>query len=211
MHIIIAGGGKTGRKVIELFRTHPRHKITVIDPDPKICELVSEMFPHVEIVLGKAIAPDSIKEALTKKTNAFIAVTGDDQRNLLAAKAAEKLGIPKIILRVGDPDYLDLCKTIGLDNIVEPTNSISAQIVTRLTGVDISDLVHQLHLDIELRLVTVEEQPELVNKKPEEFTSVMGERYYPVLIQRKGKYFIPSEIERILSGDGIIAWVRQRK
>ncbi len=211
MHIIIAGGGKTGRRLIELFRNNPKYRITVIDPDPKICELISEMFPYVGIVLGKAVFPNSIKEALTKKTMAFIAVTGEDQRNLLAAKAAKSLGIPKVISRVEDPEYLDLCKVIGVDNIIDPTNSVSAQIVTRLFGVDVTELIHQLHLDIELRQTTTEERPELIGKKPAELTRVVGEKHYPLLVQRKGKYYLPNEIEKIQNHDQVIMWVRTKK
>ena len=211
MHIIIAGGGKTGRKLIELFRDHPSYKITVIDPDPKKCELISEMFPHVGIVLGKAIFPNSIKEAWSKKTGAFIAVTGEDQRNLLAAKAAKYLGIPKVISKVEDPEYLDLCKVIGVDDVIDPTNSISAQVVTRLFGVDVTELIHQLHLDIELRQVTTEERPEIIDRKPEELPSVVGKNYYPILIQRKGKYYIPSEIEKIQNYDQVIMWLRAKR
>lgn len=211
MHIIIAGGGKTGRRLIELFRNNPRYKITVIDPDPKKCELISEMFPYVGIVLGKAIFPNSIKEAWNKKTIAFIAVTGEDQRNLLAAKAAKSLGIPKVISKVEDPEYLDLCKVIGVDNVIDPTNSVSAQIVTRFFGVDVTELIHQLHLDIELRQITTEEQPEIIDKKPEELTDVLGEKHYPVLIQRKGKYYLPSEIKKIQNYDQVIMWVRAKK
>ncbi len=211
MHIIIAGAGKAGRKLIELFRPHRRHKITVIDPDPKKCELVSEMFPHVEIVFGKAIFPGSIEEAKTKNTHAFIAVTGEDQKNLLAAKAAKNLGIPNVILRVSDPEYLDLCNLIGLENVIDPTNSLTAQMVTRLTGVDITHLIHKLHLDIELRKVTAEEEPKLIDTDPEEFSNIMGSKYYPVLVYRNDKYYLPSEIENIHANDEVITWVREKK
>jgi len=194
-----------------LFRNHPNFKITVIDPDPKKCELISEMFPHVDIVLGKSIFPDSIREAWTKETSAFIAVTGEDQRNLLAAKAAKNLGIPKVISRVEEPEYLDLCEVLGVDNVIDPKNSVAAQIATRLFGVDVTELIHRLQLDIELRQVTTEEQPELIDKKPEELIKIMGKKSYPVLIQRKGKYYIPSEIEKIQNNDQVIIWVRPQR
>lgn len=211
MHTIIAGGGKTGRKLVELFRGHPKHKITVIDSDPQKCELVSEMFPHVDIVLGNATHPSSLREAMTSNTDAFIAVTGKDHLNLLASKAAKNLGISKIILRVADPEYRDLCELMGLSNVLDPTDSLTAQIVTRLTGIDFSHLIHELHLDMELKEFSVENLPALLNQPANSFSNIMGKDHHPVFISRNDKFYLPGEIDILKEKDSIIAWVRVKR
>ncbi len=211
MHLIIAGGGRTGRKLVELFKGHPRYKATLIEKDPKKCELISEIFPYIEIVLGNATHPKTIKEAMTKNTEAFIAVTSKDYMNILASKAAKKMGIPQVILRVADNEYRELGKVMEMEDILDPADSVSAQVITHLNGVDIAQLIHNLHLDLELKKTEIVEGSELVGLPPADFSKHMCKLSYPVFIIRNGNYYLPIQINKLKSEDTIIYWCQEKK
>ncbi|MFO8059127.1 MAG: NAD-binding protein [Bacillota bacterium] len=211
MHVIIAGGGKGGRRLIDLFRSHPNHKVTVIESDPRVCESISETCPNVDIVLGNAAHPKTLKEAMNKESLTFIAVTGDDHMNLLAAKAAQKLGVPNILLRIVEPEYRELSEVFELNNVLDPTVSMSAQIVTRLNGVDFSQLIHSIYPDLELKELSIEEYPGAAGAPMSTFASRVAQDAYPILIRRDGDYIFPTSIETLSKGDRVICWVRNKK
>ncbi|MCK8817956.1 NAD-binding protein [Natroniella sulfidigena] len=212
MHIIIAGGGSTGKKMLDLFKGHSQqYKITVIESNKKTCEYISEVYPYVEIVFGDATDPQILEEARTKNTAAFIGATGDDQANLLAGKAAKKMGIPEIILTVVSHKYRELAKVMELDNIINPSDSISAEIVTRLNGADFAELIHDLHLEIEFKKIVVDQWSDLKEVPVTQFEEEVAGNAYPILILRHQSYHLPSEIDIFEIGDEVIYWHKPEK
>lgn len=208
MRVIIAGGGKGGRRLVSLFSSHPDHRVTLVDSDPKACESISELFPDVDIVLGDVTHPDTLSEANNRKAQTFIAITGDDRLNLLAAKAAEVMGIPIVMLRIGEREYRELGEVLELANILDPADSTAAQIVTRLNGVDISDLVHQLYPRIEVKRLAVGDHPEMVGAPVSEISEQLNRETYPILILRDGQHHLPSRAGPLREGDHVIAWIQ---
>lgn len=210
MHVIIAGGGKTGRGLIHIFSADHHIGLTVIDSDPRKCERISETFPHVDIVLGDVTHPRTLREAISGKTRAFIAVTGEDHFNLLASAAAIKLGIDRVMLRVVDPEYRDLAEIMELGDVLDPAESISAQVVTRLNGVDFAELVRNCYPDLQMRIFSVDAESGLQDTAPCELAEGVQQRVYPVLVLRDGTYRLPLDVHMLKEGDEILAWHRRR-
>ncbi|WP_408954441.1 potassium channel family protein [Natroniella sp. ANB-PHB2] len=212
MHIIILGGGRTGKKLLELFKGHShQYKITVIEKDKKTCEYISEVYSYAEIVYGDATYPEVLEKARNKNTGALIAATGEDKTNLLAGKAAKKMGIPEIILIIRTYQYKELAKVMDLDNTIYPADSISAEIVTRLNGADFAELIHDLHLEIELKKIVVSQQPDLRGLPIARFEEKVAGNAYPILILRDNNYHLPSDIKEFNEGDEVIYWYKEIK
>ncbi|MFO8059488.1 MAG: NAD-binding protein [Bacillota bacterium] len=209
MHLIIAGAGKTGRSLLHLFRDHHHMSLTVIDLDPKKCERISEAFPFADIVLGDVTHPGTLREAISGKTRAFIAVTGDDHSNLLASAAAVRMGIERVMLRVLSPEYRDLAEIMGLGDVLDPADSFSAQVVTRMNGVDLARLVHDCYPGLQMRIVSAA-GPTLAGVALRELPGRLREQVHPVLVLREGTYRLPSEVEAVEVGDEILVWQRSR-
>jgi len=210
VHVIIAGGGKTGRRLAQLFQNHRRHKVTLIDSNPRQCERISELFPRADIVLGDVAHPGTLREAMSRNTEAFVAVTGEDHLNLLAATAAKKMGIGRIILRIEDPGYRELAEVTELGDVLEPAMSISAQVVTRLGGVDIAELIHSSYPHTELMRVVVTDDSPLVGLSPDAVVGHYRKKVYPILVLRGGAHRLPNDVEAIEKGDEILLWQQGR-
>ena len=63
-------------------------------------------------------------------TDAFVAVTGRDEDNLLMALYARRSGVGKVVAKMNRPNYSELVKDIGLDSVVSPKD-ITANTITR--------------------------------------------------------------------------------
>jgi len=209
--IIIAGGDKSGQNLMKFFKNNRDYSLTVIESDAKTCEWISEAFPEVEIVWGNANYPSILKEAKAEEADVFIAVIGDDQSNILAAKAAKKLGIPKVIARVTDPAYRELAELMDFDDILDPAEAVAAEIVTRLQGVDFVRLMQDLNLDVEFGTLKVRDKIKISGRNPCEINQYFDDVIQPMFVIREGNYHLPSEIDSLAEEDEIIYLYRRKK
>lgn len=103
MNILIVGCGRTGRRLVPALRARG-HQVAVLDRDSQALEeLVQEGFDGPTIH-GPAIDADALHQAGVESCGAVLAVTGQDDVNLMVAQMAKELfGVPQAIARVVDP------------------------------------------------------------------------------------------------------------
>lgn len=122
MQIIIAGLGKVGMGLIaELIQEG--HDLTVVDTKASQVHLATSSFDVMGLT-GNAADPDTLAELEVGKADLFIAVTTNDEVNLLSCLLAKRAGCSKTIARVRNPEYsssMDYLKdALGLEMIINP-------------------------------------------------------------------------------------------
>ncbi len=205
MRIIIIGAGDTGQslaaKLVEL-----RHDIVLIDKDP---EKLREAGAHLDIltVEGNGANPAVLRRAELERADLLVAVTDDDEVNILACLFAHEAGVPNEVARVSDTDYmtahgkLDL-KAMGMDLMVSQNEETARAIfnVLRLPGaieaVDLFDgrvlaLGIKVHVDSPLLRGTLQAFPEPELLKTFRFLAVV----------RGDEVLIPRGETRFMVGD----------
>lgn len=130
MNIIIVGCGKVGYTLIEQLG-HENHDIVVIDENP---EKIRNMADHLDAmgIVGNGINHRTLIDAGIKTADLLIAVTGDDEKNLLCCVIARKTGHCKTIARVRNPLYNAeipfLKKEFGIAMIINPDRTAANEI-----------------------------------------------------------------------------------
>lgn len=131
MNIFIAGGGRVGFHLARLLSAE-KHDVTVIETDPNQVEHVDYSL-DVSTVLGKCEDVLLLKSLDAGSADLFIASTGEDEINLIAATTAKGLGAKQVVARVHDPIYMEsdiLYETImGIDYILSPQALTAHEIV----------------------------------------------------------------------------------
>jgi len=127
MNIFIAGGGQVGFHLARLLSAE-RHNVTVIEMDQNQVEHIDYSL-DVSTVAGRAQDVMTLKSLDAGSADLFIAATGEDEINLLAATTAKGLGAKQVVARVHNPIYTEsdiLYETImGIDYIVS-TQALTA-------------------------------------------------------------------------------------
>lgn len=143
MFAIIAGGGRTG-SYLALNLLDAGHKITIIEKRPQTYEKISREV-KTDIILGDGSNPALLLGAGIKKANLVIAVTSQDEDNLVIARLAKlEFNVPRVIARVNHPkNYKIFTKEWGVDVAVSATHIIAKLIEEEAT---IGDLVTLLKL-----------------------------------------------------------------
>ncbi len=123
MNIIIVGAGKVGLKLAEKLNQENEHDITLIDLKYQNIEHAVNQY-DVMGVTGDAISQETLKEAGIEKADLLIAVTGNDELNLITCLIAKKCGHLKTIARIRRPEYNKdihlIREDLGLAMVINP-------------------------------------------------------------------------------------------
>ncbi|GAB1476666.1 Trk system potassium transporter TrkA [Bacillota bacterium] len=192
MKIAIVGAGKLGLNVTEAL-LGTGYEITLIDKDPFLLQKVSDQFDLLTIT-GNGKDVDLLKSISIDTYDFLVAVTGNDEKNIVISSLAKKLGCASVIARIRDPEYmnhLDFIKdAMHIDFIVNPDLSIAKEIYkylvekyTLTNGYFSSGLISIIEFHSE-RL------PELIGKRMADIGGIL-ENMLVVAISRYGKVIVP--------------------
>lgn len=119
--IIIAGGGNIGFYVAQTIEARqPRTKVKVIESSLKRANVIADELRNSLVLHGSALDQKLLIEAEIQDADLLVALTNDDQVNLLAAVMAKRLGCQANLVLINNPDYLDLSKSLGIDAHISP-------------------------------------------------------------------------------------------
>lgn len=122
MNILILGAGKVGQ-VLSRDLSMDNHDITLLEQDE---DRFQQVLNEVDItgVLGNGASYEIQMEAGVEKCDVFLAVTENDELNMVAAVLAKRLGAKNTVARVRNPDYADLSdlmrESLGVEVFINP-------------------------------------------------------------------------------------------
>jgi len=126
MRILIVGCGRVGWRLASDFTTRG-HDVVVVDIKPHAFRQLPEEFPG-RVIVGTGIDEDVLRSAGIELADVFVAVTDDDNTNIMAAQIAQKIyHVPRVVLRVYDPVRAEIFRELGL-TVVCPTTTVASLI-----------------------------------------------------------------------------------
>ncbi|HSG30749.1 MAG TPA: Trk system potassium transporter TrkA [Thermodesulfobacteriota bacterium] len=128
---IISGGGRVGRRVARTLIENGI-EVRVIESDHERAELIAEELPEVMVFDGDATNKEILKEAGAAHADYYVALTGDDEKNVLSALLAKNLGTKRSTVLYTKPDYIDLIESIGVDRAISVRLSTANEILSML-------------------------------------------------------------------------------
>lgn len=129
--VVIVGGGRIGRSVAKNLREHGI-SVKLIESNPQRARAVAEELSNVVVFNGDATDSETLKEAGVPSADYYIALTGDDENNVLSALLAKGLGTKKAAVLYTKSDYIDVIEAIGVDRAVSVRLSIANEILSLL-------------------------------------------------------------------------------
>jgi len=106
MRIVVLGAGTVGSSIASVL-CHEKHSVTVVDNDPAHARRVNDEL-DVRVVTGSAAQSSVLFQAEVLGSDLCLAVTGDDEVNLVAASMAKAMGARRTVARVYAPVFRDL-------------------------------------------------------------------------------------------------------
>lgn len=202
MLIVIIGAGQVGAFLARNL-SH-EHDIVIIEKDRETAERLKESL-DVLIIEGDGDNPLVLKEAHVEKADVMLAVSGDDKTNILASTYSASIGVPKIVVRIRDKDYLEYPKTLKHPevDIVNPGAIISEKITSLISSPFAWKAETLARGKIKLFKLKVEENTPIIGQKLADLGPAKA--WIFVAISRDGKITIPTGETRLQLDDYIFA------
>lgn len=125
--VMVVGGGRVAVYLTRMLQESGLH-VTVVERDRERCEALCDLIPEAHVVCGDATRSDVLQEDGIATTDAFVAVTGDDEDNIITALYAKNRGVDKVIVKV-NRDYLsEIIENVGLSSVVSPKDIVAQQL-----------------------------------------------------------------------------------
>lgn len=127
--VMILGGSKTSYYLAKLL-TNSGNDVKIIERNRTLCRELCDALPKAVVIQGDGTHQDLLMEEGLQEQDAFVALTGMDEENILISIFAEQQNIPKVISKVNHNEMTSLAEKLGLDCIVSP-KKIVADILIR--------------------------------------------------------------------------------
>ncbi|MBN1133231.1 MAG: Trk system potassium transporter TrkA [Bacteroidales bacterium] len=132
-NIMILGGSRIGRKTAQNLGA--QHYVKLIEKDRQRSYKLSNMLNNTLVINGDGTNLELLKQEGLDKMDAFVAVTGNSETNILSCLLAKHLGVKRTIAEVENIDYIHLAENIGVDTIINK-KLITASRIFRFTMTD---------------------------------------------------------------------------
>ena len=127
MYIIVVGVGRLGYYLIKALLDEG-HEVLAVERSTTVCETVVGEMGSV-CIRGDGCEVSTLAEVGTSRADMLIAVTGDDEDNLVACQVAKhKFNVPRTVARIRNPKNETIFKKLGIDVTVSSTNIILERI-----------------------------------------------------------------------------------
>jgi trk system potassium uptake protein len=146
--IMILGGSRIGKHVALYMQKSSEVKL--IDSNQERCEALAEILEHTLIINGDCRNVDLLTQEGLTKMDAFVAVTGNSETNILSCLLAKKMGVKRTIAEVENMEYINLAENTGIDTIINKKISAASRIFRHTTNPNVTQVKYLTGADAEI-------------------------------------------------------------
>ncbi|MBR6407996.1 MAG: Trk system potassium transporter TrkA [Clostridia bacterium] len=206
-NVMIMGGSKIAYYLAKML-VSAGSSVKIIEQSRERCEHLAEILPKVDIINGDGAQQELLLEEGLHNMDAFVALTGIDEENVLVSIFAASQNVPKVISKANRPEMASLAVKLGLESTVSPKeatadilsqyaralqNSLGSNIETLYTLMDGGAEALEFNVKNDFRLTNIP----LKNLQLKPNTLIAG-------IIRGRRPIIPGGDDVILTGDKVI-------
>ena len=206
MYMIVVGGGKVGYYLTKTL-VNEGYEVLLIEKNPRKSAIYTERFGSV-ILEGDGAESSTLEAAGIARADVVIAVTGDDEDNLVICQTAKRrFNVPRTIARVNNPKNEEIFKKLGIDVTVSSTNIILSIIEQEIPERGLVHLLTLKHAQLTIVEATVERSAPVAGKSLAEIDFPSDTVISAVL--RNGSMILPRGETTLMPKDEVIALVKR--
>jgi trk system potassium uptake protein TrkA len=146
--IMILGGSRIAKHVALYMQK--TCEVKLIDSDTKKCEDLAEILDNTLIINGDGRNVDLLEQEGITKMDAFVAVTGNSETNILSCLLAKRMGVKKTIAEVENMEYINLAENTGIDTIINKKISAASRIFRHTSNPNVTQVKYMAGTDAEV-------------------------------------------------------------
>jgi len=202
--VMVVGGGNVGYMVAqELLRV--RLEVTIIDHEPARCAWLAEQLPGALVLEGDGTDLELLESEGLDQVDAVVAVTENDEKNLLVSLLAKQVGVQKVVTRVNRGENRRLFEHVGIDIPLTPRAAAVREVMDWLSPENVD------------HLALIEDQVELLEfELPGNFREIpfdnlpLPKGAVAVALERGTKVYLRSPQLAVTAGDKLLVLTDRR-
>lgn len=213
--VIIAGGGRVGFYLAKQLCAMGM-QVKIIEESRKKSEYLCEQLPKATIIHGDATDHDLLIEEGVGQADAFVALTGLDEENIIVSLFAKAQGVEKIVAKVNEDSRVQMVEGLGLDSLVSAKTATADAIISYVRARQNS--YSSANVETMYRLVDDRvEALEFIIKENAHYTNVVlkdmkiKQNNLIACIVRNRQIIIPSGNDWFQPGDSVVVVTRDKK
>ena len=195
---MIIGAGDIGMPIIH-YLSERGHLLTVIEKDEKRCKHIAD---HADAAIFKGNGDDKEiwKSAEADKMDTLMALTNNDKINVVACGMAKRdFGIPFVIARAHQPEYVEKMKEAGADAAFCPSLETRRLFLNAIESRTAETLYEKQRADFKLVMVSIPQNGAIIGKTLDQLN--LQERCVVTTVFRNGTFAFPTESFMFKGGD----------
>ena len=207
-NVMIIGGGLVGQYITQFLENEINVKI--IESDYRKAKLLAQNCDRALIIQGDATELNLLQQEDISGMDEFIAVSGDDETNIITSMLAQHLQVPRTITLIKKVEYLPMTSSIGLDAVVSKqviTVNAIRQFIRRRRVASFTELpgLDALILEFETNAKSK------ITKKPLMKINFPDKAIVGAVIKPSGSVEIPTGMSQIEPGDRVVVFFSPEK
>ncbi|HVA26433.1 MAG TPA: NAD-binding protein [Chloroflexota bacterium] len=209
MYIVVVGGGKVGYYLTKSLLAEGNEVVLTEKEKNRAAELAEELGESVAI-RGDGCEASFLAQVGTERADAFVAVTGDDEDNLVSCQMAKvKFAVPRTIARVNNPKNQAIFGRLGIDVTVSATNMLLALIEQEIPRHAMVNLISLKQAGMEIVEVEIPNPSPVAGKRLRDIG--LDRDMHISVVLRGDETVTPSADTELLPGDKVYALIREAK
>ena len=209
-NVLIIGGGNIGLNLAKMLESNVEDvRIKIIEKDKKRAEEIASELSSSMVINGDALDEDILKEANLEGSETVLALTNDDENNMMVCVLAEKSGLKKrTIAIVNKTNYNLLQDSLNIDDLVDPRMTTVSRIMEHVHRGTIGTVYSLLDGEYEFIEAKILDKSELLNKKIKDVN--LPEDIRIGAIVRKDQVIIPRS-NFVFEKDDLVVFLAKRE
>ena len=207
-HVIIVGAGRITYYLVRMMSFVGMRPV-VIENDAAIAEAFNQELPDVLVINADGTSREVLDEEGLDMTDAFVALTGTDEVNMLMGMYAQREGVPKVVTKISRSSMIDLIDASRAGSIVCPRDIVSSRVISYVRAMDSAG---SSNVETVFRIAdgTAEALEFRVNTEHKKLTGIplkdlrIKDGVLLCAIIRSGKVVIPRGNDTIEQGDRVV-------
>ncbi len=200
-NVMILGGSSIGEKTARNL-SKDNFIVKLIEKDKDKAAALAEELSDTLVINGDGQNLELLEEENIRQTDAFIAVTGNSETNIMSCLVAKSKGVKKTIALVENMDYIDISQAIGIQSLINKKLIAASNIFKHIRKGEILDMANLHNIDAEVFEFEVLENTK-VTEKPIKDLRFPRDAVFAGII-RDGKALMPGGNAQIKAGDKVI-------
>jgi len=206
MYALIVGGGHTGRHVAEALLA-AEHRVAIVERNRILARQLAEE-TKAQVVEGDGADPKVLERAGVLRSDVVVAVTGDDEDNLVVCSLAKReYHVPRTVARINHPNNSWMYgKDMGVDVGISQAHIISQLILAEVTVGELTTLLRLQEGEVSLLEETVARTSRANGRTVGELR--LPEGAVPVALLRGARVLVPTPTALVQAGDRLVVLAR---